>query len=194
MEENNDFFADFNVSLPGQRPVSNVPELRVLSTFNRLELNNAAAEMMGVKVDDTVLVIDNAAEKEDVNAIYYIIKHSTLGSTLSSIGSKLAFSYSGYYVGMILGNPATHKGGKLDLKTADALVEGAATTSTKFNVSYKVIDTGRTYVYSGEECQVFALEAREQHDVQRRNTSTIEVNSPTGAGDSDNDMDMDMGE
>jgi len=167
----NDFFADFNVTLPGTRTTSNIPELRVLSTFNRMELTSAACELMGVKAKDRVLLIDNPKEVEDVDNIYYIIKHPETGSELSPAGSKLAFSYSGYYSAMILGNPTIHKAGRPDLKEAGLLVPDSATTSSIYNVVYRVEETGETFVYEGVECDVFKLTKRTQHDVKRRNTT-----------------------
>jgi hypothetical protein len=168
----NDFFADFNVTLPGTRPTSNKPELRVLSTFNRMELTNAACELMHVKAKDRVLIIDNPNQVEDVDDIYYIISHPETGSELSVSGSKLAFSYSGYYSAMILGNPAIHKAGYEDLKDAELLVPNAATKSSIYNVTYTVEKTGETFVYEGAECDVFKLTKRAQHDVKRRGTSS----------------------
>jgi len=184
----NDFFADFNVTLPGTRPTSNKPELRVLSTFNRMELTNAACELMGVKSKDRVLIIDNPNQTEDVDDIYYIIKHPETGSELSPSGSKLAFSYSGYYSAMILGNPAIHKAGFEDLKDASLLVPDAATKSSIYNVTYKVEETGETFVYEGAECDVFKLIGRNQHDVKRRGSSTS--TSTTVDADADGDIDM----
>jgi len=167
----NDFFADFNVTLPGTRPTSNKPELRVLSTFNRMELTNAACELLGAKPKDRVLIIDNPAQTEDLDDIYYIIKHPETGSELSVSGSKLAFSYSGYYSGMILGNPSLHKAGYDDLKEAGLLVPDAATKSSIYNVTYKVEETGETFVYEGAECAIFKLSNRTQHDVRRRGSA-----------------------
>lgn len=166
-----DFFEDFNVTLPGTRINTTSPQLRVLSTFNRMELSNAACELMGLAAEDKVLIIDKGSEQEDENEIYYIIKHPETGSSVSVAGSKLAFSYSGYYSAMILGNTKIHKAGKEDLETAGLLVPDSATTSAIYNLSYSVEETGQSFVYEGAECDVFKLTNRKQHDVKRRAAS-----------------------
>ena len=179
-----DFFADFNVTLPGTRISSNVPELRILSTFNRMELSNNACEIMGLVAEDKVLIIDNPVEQEDENEVYYIIKHPEVGSTISPVGSKLAFSYSGYYSAMILGDAKLHKAGRDDLKAANVLVPDSATTSAIYNVSYLVSETGEDFVYAGVSCPVFKLSNRAQHDVKRRNA----VTSDNAADIAENDI------
>lgn len=199
----NDFnldFNSFNVIKPGTRYATNVPLFKTSTTYNRMELNAAAAALVGVKEDDRIIIIDNPNEKEDLNNIYYFIIHPKEGAKLAG-DTRKAFSYSGPYAGMVIGNPTVHAGNDTDLDKAGLLVPGIKTKTALHIVEYKVVETGKTMVYEGEECYVFALRERTVVEVNRGEEDNADDPIMDDAGinagiqtdvDSDNDSDNDF--
>jgi len=184
MEQNeaNDFLNDFNVVLPGSRNTSSVAQIRALSSFNRLELSDAAAKLMNVSKDDRVIIVDRKSETEDPNKVYFIMSHPTVGAKLGELGTKKTFSYSGKYTGMIIGDPTKHQGGKADLKEAGMLIEGKTTVSVTHIATYKVVPTDQVITYMGEECKLFALTDRQEESIKGR-AANVESDSGDAASE-----------
>ena len=163
-------FADFNFDLtiikPGTRYATNVPLFKTSTTYNRMELNAAAALLCEVKEDDRILIFDNNKEVKDVNAIYYFIIHPTQGARLSG-DSRKAFSYAGPYAGMVIGDPTLHTGNDTDLEKANLLAPGIKGKSALYTVEYTVVKTGKQYPFNGEMYEVYALTNRTQNEVNR---------------------------
>lgn len=109
MESTN--FMKFSVNRPGTKvTASSKPELTLLPTFNKFNLNPAATKKLGWEHGDHITIITNEGA-DSFDELYYITKGIGEGnqSKLSAIGNKpglgrmVSFNYSGVYSRMVQG-------------------------------------------------------------------------------------------
>lgn len=174
----NDFMNDFNIVLPGARTSAKTPLFRAVTSYNKLEINKAAADIMNVTGGDYVVLIDRKSETTDVNNIYFIFKSPVeKGAKVSEIGGRLPFSYSGIWGGMQIGNPELHTAGKEDVKRAGLTVAENDKIAIQ-SVSYEVKPTEHTIVFEGASCPIFALVDRNVNEVNSRFADDEGENAP----------------
>lgn len=174
----NDFMNDFDnleVVLPGTRVQSSSPTVKTLSTFNRLEMSKTAGDMLGITDGDKLLIIGNG-KVDDVNAMYYIMKHPE-GTPLKLSRNKYSFSYAGYYAGMVMGNAGTITGSKEDLAKVGLMIDKAITVKASYDVVpvLNEDDAPIEYTYNSVSAPIFALRGRSLETVKGRDNVQEEV-------------------
>jgi len=157
--------------------LSNSPELKAISSFNRLQLNAAAVKMMGVTSASKFLFIDDKEELTNPSKVYYaiIVEGGEQGAALSEINNNRTFSYAGVYPAMIIGDAAIHMAGKDDLIKRGIMADEEKTIS--FSVIYDIVNSGETTVLGDTEYPVYAFVNRRVRDVLQRGESNDVFNT-----------------
>jgi len=175
--ENLDF--NFKVVTSGQKSIASTPELKVTSAQNHFNLNSVAADLMGVKEGDRVLMLH--MPNEDPDARFFITKAvgDEKSALLGGTGSTLHFNYSGIY-GAVYMNDAVraivsikelHKNG---LYGEFVTPKGNKALRGLMTIDYTLESVGEHDI-NGTVRPVFALTNRVENSLVNENSAPTEI-------------------
>jgi len=175
---------NFGSITPGQKPVETNPIFKATSSFNRFEINEPAAKIMGLEKGDKVRIIYNE-DAEGLNDKFFVYKTTgEIGAKLTLAGTKYTFTYAGGFAPFFSDDPKCVKGGIEILQELGVLLDKDVLA---FALTYKPVSVG-TFTYEGETVEMFMLTERTQKAVTRR---TAKENADVTVDTTDEVVDMD---